>query len=281
MRRRGRGLPRAALPAAAPAAPDHPLRRPRRPPPPQARWRDLAWGFAPRWEDPPRSNTHHDYTLREVRWLANDFAQVRGRGGRGCLAREGGWRARGNSQCGSCARRAPPWRAVRPAALPQARSARPKAPPPAPPHPLSPDPPQERLWRRHAALKFARAAAAAARERFERLAQPAREAAAAAKKAAAAAHKAAAAGSHAPRSASKRGAAAKQRESRASAAAAAADGKDGDGGSGGGAEPSLVSGRRVTLSDEEKAALRADLKAAETAEAAAAYGARPRRGCLR
>jgi hypothetical protein len=174
---------------------------------PQARWRELAWGFAPRWEDPPRGASHYDYYLREARWLANDVAQ-------------------------------------------------------------------ERLWRRHSALKFAREAAAAARARLARLAPAAREAAAAALKAAAAAHKAAGGGG-ATRGGSKRGSAAKQRGS--SAAADAAGGRSGGAGSGGGeAEPSLVAGKAVSLGDEEKAALRADLRASEAGEAAEAYGGWPR-----
>ncbi|KIY97307.1 hypothetical protein MNEG_10657 [Monoraphidium neglectum] len=118
---------------------------------------------------------------------------------------------------------------------------------------------QERLWHRLSALKFATEAAAAGRARLERLAPAAQEAAAAAQKAAAAAHKAAA-GHGGARGGGKRGGGAKK------AAAAAAEGA-------GTPEPSLVSGKRVTLSDEEKAALRADIAAAEAAEAAQAYDA--------
>ena len=157
----------------------------------QARWRELALGFLPRWEDPPRGWSHFDYLLREARWLANDMAQ-------------------------------------------------------------------ERLWKRHAALKFAREAASAARARLERRAPAARDAAAAAEKAAAAAQKAA-----------------------GGARAGAGGKKAGKGGKGGDAtpprasSPSLVEGETVALADEEKAALKAALAAAEAAETAAAYGEPP------
>lgn len=127
---------------------------------------------------------------------------------------------------------------------------------------------QERLWRRHAALKFAHEAAAAARARLQRLAQPARDAAAAAQKAAAVAHKAAAAHGPGARGGAKRGASAKQRE-------AASKGASGDGaedGQEGQPESSLVAGKGVSLSEEEKVALKADFVAAEAAEVAQGYG---------
>lgn len=227
-------------------------------PSPQARWRDLAWGFAPRWEDPPRPYSHHDYLLREMRWLANDMAQVR--------------------PCSPvltllCARLSQAQRAVHPAmpfchlatrfaCVPgmrepwcRASAERVRIPP------CSCRQPQERLWHRHVAFKFAREAAAAGRARLERLAPAAQDAAAAAQKAAAAAHKAASSHAGGARGGSKRGGAAKQQK----AAAAAAEGTP--------SEPSLVSGKRVTLSEEEKAALRADLASSEAAETAQAYGA--------
>lgn len=69
----------------------------------QARWSKLAYAFVPKCEDAPRITSHHDYLLREARWLAQDVMQVRlvegggrlrgteGLQGAGeCLGREGG-----------------------------------------------------------------------------------------------------------------------------------------------------------------------------------------------